>query len=659
MQSRADYRCRIRCHAQPGTEYDLRPHLVGLTRKRAMDGGGAWAASLKATPGGFVEEVLQRYVRDDDWVDLRLHAPNDPAASPFTGLVDDTRYQERVDPQTGAVSRSWSVTGRDWSKCLTGGQVRRGILVQGVGTKQVLSESAKSVSPTPWPAGSTGQPSPTYETTSGRALKWILFRDTGTADAADFATTIINAWSAIRSPSTPSGTAHYIVTQAGEIYELCDVRTLRKNIAYASGTDDLDREAVIVAVVGSGSMSPPLAQVAAIGNLCRYLSNTYADLDLAHHPTLDGGSVSWRWGPGGAVAPAGGLVGRNEVYTSPVWPDPWPASTWESVAEAVAGVATVANTTTLPEIPGIISESRWAKVLESVMPKAYDPTGRASAAFRALLTELLPGLWLDPDGADLLSRLSWRRFGPVDGIPWRTVHALGAQPVVTPDALFRQLACEPYNEVFYDYDGDKPAIVYRPRPYGLAQGFAAAYEIDAAHITGIDFTRSGAERCNYWRNTTALSIARQGDVTIDTSRGQSPIFDTDSIRRHGIRVADPTDDFFPPLGKGRDEDILSYYRRRIGTFREWYYHAPEMLTGAVFCKPALPGLRLGQVAKIPVPWWFNAETRAPAVYGYVVEINDSLRVNSQTGAVTTECSFAFIRGQPPGGLAAPAAVAWK
>lgn len=651
---------RIRSHNRPdgmdaGAAFDLSSVVVAPQRTRRIGGGGGWSFDLMVRPGSEQEEWLQRWIRDDDWADIVI--ADGPKRSVMLGLVNEVRPHVQVDPESRAVVANYTIAGQDWSKAMTLGQIRIGAILATAKFQTEIPDSSESPL-TPWLGTSPAPPAVTFRASSGRALTWTLFRHTGSVDQPDFRDTITDAVTAMGADPAP---AHFIIAESGAIHALCDVANLRTAIAEATG-QAIDNEAVVVAMVGHAGDSPTASQVSAVADLLRWLQTQAGPGDLARYPLDTNG---FRWSTTGPVSPVGGLVGRDEVWRgpSPMLPDPgWSAAIWTGLADAIGSGVSTTEDPGPTNVPGVIDASRWAELLKKMLPGAYDPKGGLEKGLKPFLVEAMRGLWVDPTGKSLLSRLSWSRFGrpSCPGIPWRMLHGFASQGVVTLDGVLREFGCEAYNEIFYDYDSKgNPAVVFRPRPYNREDWRSLPWvKIPASRIAGYDLSRSGDERCNYWRSSASVAIFRGADVTIDTKQGRSPIIDAASIARHGLRVSDPRDDVFPPLAEA--DDLLSYYRKRIGDFHRWYQQSPEMLTGYITLYGAFPEVVLGSMIELPIPYWFaGRKAKSPAIVGYVVEIDERFRVDSETRNLSGTTGIAFIRGMPPDGLPADPIRPWK
>ena len=126
--STVKYGLRIYPHFANGAVLDLTPYILQMTRRRAIDGGGAWVAVIKNPPTDLPEDALARQrlmtdVRDDDWVEVEIKdAPSGPSI--LQGMVDNVRHHWAVDPSTGSKVKVWTLRGRDWAKGMTDTRVR-------------------------------------------------------------------------------------------------------------------------------------------------------------------------------------------------------------------------------------------------------------------------------------------------------------------------------------------------------------------------------------------------------------------------------------------------------------------------------------------------------------------------------------------------------
>ena len=325
-------------------------------------------------------------------------------------------------------------------------------------------------------------------------------------------------------------------------------------------------------------------------------------------------------------------------------------------------------------VPGFVDETRWGEFVDRVMKglAGLDTNARGKAradvTLRGLVSMLLEGLFLDSVVANgtLRSKLSWERFGerPVYGAPWTLSQVVG-QKGTTIDSLLRTYGCEAFNEVYYDYDkaGDKPAIVYRPRPYaGAAWDTLPTVTLDPEQQFVYNLGRSGDQRGNYWRPSTALAMASGYDALVDTKRGLLPVLDRRSIARHGVLPVEIPDDFYPPGDDSSIDDfVLAHYEQRVLDYRDWHYNDPEYLSGTVTMGPADPRIRIGHRLVIPVPFKFRVRTReipADRIVAYVTGVQETLTCDDD-GRVTSSQTVRVSRGQPMEGLPVPAAIPWR
>jgi hypothetical protein len=310
-----------------------------------------------------------------------------------------------------------------------------------------------------------------------------------------------------------------------------------------------------------------------------------------------------------------------------------------------------------PNVPGVINLPIWDSIAREATNGAVSP--RAHVPLRKILVAMLSRQWRNPEGATLLSRMAWGRFGPVSGVPWQLAQIVN-QHVITPDSFLRQFGCLAFNELFYDYAGRRPAVVFRQRPFGPgAWGRLPTYFVDAIATDSVG--RSGAERFNFWKPRAAALGIGGFDLLLDTEKGKIPILDVASIARHGIRPAEPSDDYFPPLTDGAAQ-LHAWYRARLGAFRAWFLPNPEFVTGSVTTSTLALGARVGERVLLPIPWDFvplqGGQAVATAhILGYAVGTTHVFSVGSD-GSAYGETQIDFVRGQPPAGLSVADPIPW-
>lgn len=323
-------------------------------------------------------------------------------------------------------------------------------------------------------------------------------------------------------------------------------------------------------------------------------------------------------------------------------------------------------------IPGIIDIPRWHKVIS----EAVNWNEHSEVPLAHLVIEMLRGQWVDASGEPLVFKIDFKRFGPVKGVPWRLNQIVG-QRMITCDQLLRQFSNIPYTELYYDNtdNAELPcAIVYRDAPYGetemTPEGVTwlklagSAIVISSNNVMGYTLSRDGAERYTFWRPIATTGTMAGYDVLLDTEKGKLPLIDKSDVPRHGIRVIEPEDNYFPP-GARLDETVTEYYRHRMQVFREWHKNRPEYLSGQVQLKQIDPRIKVGTVVSLPISWSFrdasSSEFRtidAAAVYGYVVGVTDNIVVDQRTGVTksTTTLDVTTVR---PYKMPVPAVESWR
>jgi len=318
-----------------------------------------------------------------------------------------------------------------------------------------------------------------------------------------------------------------------------------------------------------------------------------------------------------------------------------------------------------PKMPGFVDFETWDKLMRAAAEgSALGMT--ASKPLRECLEILLWGMWVDPDGDTLLSKLhahGWSQFGPVAGCPWQLMN-LTAQQTVTPDRVLRQYGNLDFNEIIYSQNPDNgaPLVIYRPRPFlpGPWSRLPIVNLVgDGSRVLTVNVSQSGAERLTYYRPNAVAAGIHGLDVIIDTRTGRLPIIERSQLKYHGVRPGEPTDDLWPPAEKA-SEPMLEWFRRRIGIFRRWYYWNAEYLSGTLTLSPADPRVQVGTRVLFPCEWEFQLGggryLKTQVVEAYVTDVADTVS-DSESGRETVT-QVSVIRGQPPGGFRVPAVERW-
>ena len=319
-----------------------------------------------------------------------------------------------------------------------------------------------------------------------------------------------------------------------------------------------------------------------------------------------------------------------------------------------------------PEMPGFVDFETWDKLMRAAAEgSALGMT--ASKPLRECLEILLWGMWVDPDGDTLLSKLhahGWSQFGPVPGCPWQLMNLTQQQQTVTPDRVLRQYGNLDFNEIIYSQNPDNgaPLVIYRPRPFlpGPWSRLPIVNLVgDGSRVLTVNVSQSGAERLTYYRPNAVAAGIHGLDVIIDTRTGRLPIIERSQLKYHGVRPGEPTDDLWPPAEKA-SEPMLEWFRRRIGIFRRWYYWNAEYLSGTLTLSPADPRVQVGTRVLFPCEWEFQLGggryLKTQVVEAYVTDVADTVS-DSESGRETVT-QVSVIRGQPPGGFRVPAVERW-
>ncbi len=210
------------------------------------------------------------------------------------------------------------------------------------------------------------------------------------------------------------------------------------------------------------------------------------------------------------------------------------------------------------------------------------------------------------------------------------------------------------------WTGLRPAVYMRERPFPTIKSndrwnALTLHRLKPAAISKRDIVSDGTARFNYW----ALRCVGAGGSSFNTGAaiqsattrpagqpGNTPIYDLDSIRKHGLRRYEQSTRYVPLnaagaiAGSPQSGDlwlrIVSQWLRMI---HDWYVIAPQQYTGTLHLASLNPKIRLGDRVQ---------ETRLSAAgYGdetwdyYVEGVSHSYRYPNHG-----ETSLSVTRGQP-------------
>lgn len=352
-------------------------------------------------------------------------------------------------------------------------------------------------------------------------------------------------------------------------------------------------------------------------------------------------------------------------------------STWSASDGNEYGFSQLTSYDKIPRLPGIVNVPDWEALLTNAIKGTVRP---ADVSLSIVMKLILAGLYKSPvDGSPLLKRIVWSRFpdhGSIEGVPIRLPQIAMAGNVMTPNAIMQNFGCMAYNECFYDYDSTgNPAIVYRQKPFNPSLGYsrlkASAYPLSRESITGYNLSRSGAERYTWWRPQTLITALNGYAVMLKATNPKNPndtltlpFIDKSDLDEHGLRPAEPPDNFYPSFN-APDADMIWFHADRMRRYRAWMKLAPEMLSGQIQIAPAFPSIWLGEMVKLPIEHEFVFKAKgdkakkvhkADSLLAYVVGWTDNYQVGESDGSVTSNGTISVIRGEPADGSMVPPAL---
>lgn len=155
----------------------------------------------------------------------------------------------------------------------------------------------------------------------------------------------------------------------------------------------------------------------------------------------------------------------------------------------------------------------------------------------------------------------------------------------------------------------RPAIIARERPFPTIKSRARwdalpTHKIEPADVARRNLVSDGSTRFNYWQ-LEAIGLGGAGFATTAliqqaTTRppgqpGNTPIFDLDSIRRHGIRKWMQSTRYLPAneSAEGGGAFWLSVASVWLRIIHDWYVVAPKQYTGTLITSRLRPEIRIG------------------------------------------------------------------
>lgn len=223
--------------------------------------------------------------------------------------------------------------------------------------------------------------------------------------------------------------------------------------------------------------------------------------------------------------------------------------------------------------------------------------------------------------------------------------------------MWFDLAIDPNARDANRHEKMRPALFLRERPFPTIKSSERWNALPTHHLRLQDISKrtivsDGAERFNYWTLHAQGSnaddfaiqalIQQQSGVEVGNP-GNAPIYDLDSIRKHGLRRYEQATRYVPvnfsieaPKDGASSFDWLSVSRTWLRIIHDWYVIAPLQYTGTIVTSRVFPEIRIGSR--------LIEERYGEGPWEYYVEgVEHSY---SYPGAGTT--TLTLTRGQPVG-----------
>jgi len=207
----------------------------------------------------------------------------------------------------------------------------------------------------------------------------------------------------------------------------------------------------------------------------------------------------------------------------------------------------------------------------------------------------------------------------------------------------------------------RPAIFVRERPFPTIKSRARwdalpTHTIEPGDVAKRNIVADGTTRFNYWQLETVglggagfstSALIQQATTRPPGQPGNTPIFDLDSIRKHGIRKYMQTTRYLPAneSAEGGGAIWLSVASVWMRIIHDWYVIAPLQYTGTIEMSYLRPEIRLGdRIYENRLPEGTALDEGSWAEWEYYVEgVQHSYNYPNDGRTVLT-----LTRGQPRG-----------
>jgi len=314
--------------------------------------------------------------------------------------------------------------------------------------------------------------------------------------------------------------------------------------------------------------------------------------------------------------------------------------------------------------PGILPYVEWQEGL----PQRFVQTvrdGDLSGFVRGILQELLEGLY-PVDQTPLLALMSFGRIAPVRGLSYDAGNIAG--PGFTLSELLSRVISPDLHEFFWDYDGERPAPVFRAHPL-VRRRPREVTELPLDVIRAMQIARPAVDRPTAWAPAGLASFIYSSNLMTTLGMGSlMPVVETPLLNRYGFHMRQNQDPLFASAGtKAGIADLFAAALRRMLESREAHWYDAERPSGAVTLKAAQP-VQPGNWYRVRLsrPVQFRAQDtseyrkgrerytfmRTDAMLVYATSVRQAFSVLPD-GKVISETRIEYQHGSPDAALPVP------